>query len=54
MMGGDDAVVDDDEHLARYVKRVITDPDAGEGAVFATWYAKMCRMGIRPDWESII
>lgn len=54
LMDGDDAVVEDEEHLARYVKRTISDPDAADGTVFARWYATMCRAGVRPDWEELL
>lgn len=54
MMDGEDAAIEDEEHMARYVKRTMMDPDAAEGSTFACWYAKMCRAGIRPDWEDMI
>lgn len=42
--------IPDDEHLCKYVKDVIDDPDGYEGLVFNRWYADMCRKGIPIDW----
>lgn len=54
LMGGDDPAIEDEIHLARYVKRTMEDPDAADGTIMARWHASMCRAGIRPDWESML
>lgn len=54
LMGGEDAAIEDEQHMARYVKRVVCDEDAGDGTVMARWYAGLSRAGIRPDWESMM
>lgn len=46
--------IQDEQHLALYVKDVIDDPDGVDGMVFNRWYADMCKMGIPIEWEEII
>lgn len=46
--------IEDEKHLAKYVKDVIDDDDAYDGIVFNRWYADMCRQGIIVDWEEMI
>lgn len=46
--------IEDEKHLAKYVKDVIDDDDAYDGIVFNRWYADMCRQGIVVDWEEMI
>lgn len=46
--------IEDEAHLAKYVKDVIDDPDAYDGMPFSRWYTDMCRKGIPIDWEMMI
>jgi hypothetical protein len=46
--------IDDEHHMALYIKDVIDDPDAVDGLVFNRWYADMCYMGIAIDWEEML
>lgn len=46
--------IPDKEHLCKYVKDVIDDPDGYEELVFSRWYADICRKGIEVDWEKYI
>ena len=46
--------IEDQTHLAKYVKDVIDDDDAYDGIVFNRWYADMCRKGIVINWEEMI
>lgn len=46
--------VEDEAHLAKYVKDVIDDDDFYDGIVFNRWYADMCRKGIVIDWKEMI
>lgn len=46
--------IEDDKHLALYVKDVIEDIDGPDGFIFNRWYADMCRAGISIDWEEMI
>lgn len=46
--------VPDEEHLARYVKDVIDDPDADEGFIFNRFYADTVFMNNPIDWDSMI
>lgn len=54
LMGGKDAAIEDDAHLARYVYRTVNDPDAGDGAIMMAWHAKMCAAGIGVDWSELV
>ena len=46
--------IEDDRHLALYVKDVIDDTDGYNGLVFNRWYADTVRKGIPIDWESML
>ena len=46
--------IEDEAHLAKYVKDVIDDPDAYDGMPFSRWYTDMCRKGMPIDWEMMI
>ena len=46
--------VPNEQHLARYVKNVIDDPDGYDGLPFYRWYADMCKKGNIIDWEDVI
>ena len=43
--------VPDMDHLAKYVKNVIDDPDGYEGIAFNRWVADMCAKRIEVPWE---
>lgn len=43
-----------EQHLAKYVKDVIDDPDAEEGYIFNRFYADCMFMDNPIDWEDVI
>lgn len=56
-MGNNDyygSSIEDEKHLALYVKDVIDDKDGYEGIVFNRWYADMVFLGIPIEWEEMI
>ena len=46
--------IEDDKHLALYIKNVIDDVDAYDGKVFTHWYVDMTKKGIPIDWRKMI
>lgn len=46
--------VPDMEHLARYVRNVIDDPDGYDGIVFCRWFADMCEKKVEVPWEEFV
>lgn len=46
--------VPDIQHLARYVKNVIDDPDGYEGIVFGRWLSDVCNMHVEVPWEDML
>lgn len=46
--------IEDEAHLARYVKDVVDDPDQADGFIFNRWYADTVRSGIPVDWEGML
>ena len=46
--------IPDEQHLAKYIKDVIDDPDGYDGIVFNRWYADMSYTGIAIDWEDML
>lgn len=44
----------DELHMARYIKDVLDDPDAGDGTVMRRWYAGMVAAGMPVDWEALL
>lgn len=46
--------VPDMEHLARYVKDVVDDPDGYEGIVFGRWLSDVCNMHVEVPWEEFL
>ncbi|MCR4916245.1 MAG: hypothetical protein K6A96_10880 [Prevotella sp.] len=46
--------VPDMEHLARYVKNVIDDPDGYEGIAFCRWVADCVGKHVEVPWEDLI
>ena len=46
--------IDDEAHLAMYIKDYIDDPDGYEGKAFNRWYADCCKQGIVLDWEDYV
>lgn len=56
-MGNNDYMgssIEDEKHLALYVKDVIDDKDGYKGIVFNRWYADMVIQGIPIEWEDMI
>lgn len=49
-----DSVPDDNEHLCKYIKNVIDDPDGYDGQVFNRWISDMEGMRIPIDWSDFI
>lgn len=46
--------IQDEQHMALYIKDVIDDEDAYDGIVFNRWYADMCKKGVSIDWEEML
>lgn len=46
--------IEDDRHMALYIRDVIDDVDAEDGFVFNRWYADMSYSGIAIDWEEML
>lgn len=46
--------VPDMEHLAKYVKNVIDDPDGYEGIAFNRWLADVVAMRVEVPWEEFL
>lgn len=56
-MGNNDYMgssIEDEKHLALYVKDVIDDKDGYNGIVFNRWYADMVIQGIPIEWEEML
>ena len=49
-----DSTIEDDLHLARYIKDTIDDVDASSETTFRRWMATMIGNGIPIDWCEII
>lgn len=43
--------IEDNLHVARFIKDVIDDPDGYDGLVFNRWLADMARKGEPIDWD---
>lgn len=46
--------IEDDRHLALYVRDVIDDADQADGFVMNRWYADMVRAGVPVYWEDFV
>lgn len=46
--------IEDDRHLALYIKDMIDDVDAYDGMFFTHWYIDMCKKGIPINWDKMI
>ena len=46
--------VPDMEHLARYIRDVIDDPDGYEGIAFGRWFSDMCNKRVEVPWENLM
>lgn len=46
--------IPDENHLAKYIKDVVDDPDGYDGMIFNRWYADMCFSGIPIEWEDML
>ena len=56
-MGNNDFLgssIQDEKHLAQYVKDVIDDEDGYDGIVFNRWYADTVTLGIPIEWDDMI
>lgn len=45
--------IEDEEHLAKYIKDTIDDVDASDGTTFRRWLATMIGNGVPVDWYQI-
>ena len=46
--------IEDDRHLALYVKDTVDDVDAGDGAIMRCWIAKMCAAKEPIFWDELM
>lgn len=46
--------IEDEIHMAKYIKDVLDDPDGGEEKAFRHWYSDMIEKGIPILWEEIM
>nr|DAF76397.1 MAG TPA: hypothetical protein [Caudoviricetes sp.] len=46
--------ISDEVHLAKIIRDILDDADAGDGEVMRCWYAKMVARGIPVDWEDLL
>lgn len=46
--------IDDDQHLARYIKMMTDDPDVADDTTFRIWYAKMVGNGAGVPFEEFL
>ena len=46
--------IEDEKHLALFIKDAIDDPDASDGTIFNRFYADACYNGIVINWEDML
>lgn len=46
--------IEDDKHLALFIKDTCDDKDASDGEIMRCWYAKMVARGKPVEWEDIL
>lgn len=46
--------IEDDHHLAQFVKDYVDDPDAVDGQIFNRYFADCCIKGQAIDWERML
>lgn len=46
--------LEDDAHVAKYIKDYVDDADAGDGFVMRRWYATMVAKGEPVDWSELL
>ena len=46
--------IEDEKHLALYIKNMVDDIDGYDGMIFTHWYVDMCKKGIPIDWCKMI
>ncbi len=46
--------IDDDQHLAQFIKDYVDDEDQPDGFIFNRWYADMMLSGNPIDWEALL
>lgn len=44
----------EEEHVARFIKDTIDDPDGADGEIMQSWYCMMAARGIPVDWEDLV
>lgn len=50
----DEGSISDEVHLAKIIRDILDDADAGDGEVMRCLYAKMVARGIPVDWEDLL
>lgn len=51
---GEGKAIEDEEHLARYIKDTVDDVDAADGEIFECFIAKCARRGVVIDWDEAL
>lgn len=46
--------IEDEKHLALYIKDVVDDPDQEDGFIFRRWYSDMIGSGEPIEWEDML
>lgn len=46
--------IEDDKHLALFVKDTVDDADAADGQIMRRWYADMVAQGQPIEWEELL
>lgn len=46
--------IEDEKHLALFIKDVVDDADSYDGMIFSRWYTDMCKKGIPINWDKMV
>lgn len=46
--------IEDELHMAKYIKDMCDDVDASDGSIMRCWYAKMTAAGVSVPWEEFM
>lgn len=46
--------IEDEKHLAKFIKDYLEDPDGYDGIAFNRWLSDMARKGISINWEDML
>lgn len=46
--------IEDEMHMAKYIKDTVDDPDAGDGTIMRRWYATMVASGEPVEWSEML